>query len=519
MGLNSRKHSNILWNANLHATNTEGVIRKSSIIGTIGPKSQPVEVMVKLINAGLNIVRMNFSHGSHEFHKQTIDNARKAAALANGNQLIAIALDTKGPEIRTGKIRPDIPEPTFEAGHEMIFSTDSKFEEIGDLEVLYIDYPNLWKVVKPGRTIYIDDGIMEFTVLETSENTVKVRAVNSGTLAERKGVNLPGSIIDLPPLSKKDEGDLKFAVENGLDMVFASFIRCADDVRHIREYLGEEGKNIKIISKIESTQGVENFDDILEVSDGIMIARGDLGIEIPAAQVFLYQKSMIAKSNILGKPVICATQMLESMTYNPRPTRAEVSDVANAIIDGADCVMLSGETAKGIYPIEAVKIMSQIAILAESSICQHSTYSDLRDIIPLPVGTTEATCSSAVNAVCELNAKLIICLSVSGTSARMLSKYRPSVPIVVLTRYPYTARNAHLSRGCYPVIYTKEKPVLTGDTAADREVWQMDVDARVQFAIDHAISRGLVSHGDLVVTVQGWRGGVGNTNTIRVLCA
>ncbi|KAJ2790855.1 Pyruvate kinase, partial [Coemansia helicoidea] len=284
-------------------------------------------------------------------------------------------------------------------------------------------------------------------------------------------------------------------------------------------HLGEKGAYIHIVAKIESTQGVDNFDEILAETDGVMIARGDLGVEIPPAQVFIVQKMIIAKCNVAGKPVICATQMLESMTYNPRPTRAEVSDVSNAVMDGADCVMLSGETAKGTYPLHAVRMMSDIALLAESAIAYPPLFNEIRAAIELPVGTTEATCSSAVNAVMEQGAKAIICITTTGTSARLLSKYRPAVPILVVTRNYHTARQVHLSRGCYPFHYQKPAPALNGAEGVAHELWQNDVDERIQFAIAHALESGLVEKGDIVISIQGWRGGLGNTNTMRILCA
>lgn len=275
-----------------------------------------------------------------------------------------------------------------------------------------MDYKNITKVIEPGKLIYVDDGVLSFLVLEVvNETTIRARCLNNGQISSKKGVNLPNTDVDLPALSPKDVADLQFGVKNKVDMIFASFIRRGSDVRHIREVLGEQGKDIQIVVKIENQQGVNNFDEILEETDGVMVARGDLGIEIPAPQVFLAQKMMIAKCNIKGKPVICATQMLESMIYNPRPTRAEVSDVANAILDGADCVMLSGETAKGAYPKEAVKMMHDTCLLAEVSVPSVSLFDDLRSLIPRPAATVESICMSAVSASIELNAGAILVLT------------------------------------------------------------------------------------------------------------
>ena len=276
----------------------------------------------------------------------------------------------------------------------------------------YVDYKNITKVIEPGRTIYVDDGVLAFEVLKiVDEKTLRVRCVNNGKISSKKGVNLPKTDVDLPALSEKDQNDLRFGIKNKVDMVFASFIRSGDDIKHIRRVLGEEGKEIQIIAKVENQQGVNNFDYILKETDGVMVARGDLGIEIPPAQVFIAQKMMIAKCNRAGKPVICATQMLESMTYNPRPTRAEVSDVGNAVLDGADCVMLSGETAKGNYPKESVSMMHQTCSLAETAIPYVSLFNDMRATTPKPVSLLESAAMSAVSTSLEINAGAILVLT------------------------------------------------------------------------------------------------------------
>ena len=276
----------------------------------------------------------------------------------------------------------------------------------------YVDYKNITKVIEAGRTIYVDDGVLSFEVLKVvDDKTLHVRCMNNGKISSKKGVNLPKTDVDLPALSEKDKSDLRFGVKNKVDMIFASFIRRASDVLAIREVLGEDGKEIQIISKIENQQGVNNFDEILKVTDGVMVARGDLGIEIPPAQVFIAQKMMIAKCNLAGKPVICATQMLESMTYNPRPTRAEVSDVGNAVLDGADCVMLSGETAKGNYPKESVTMMHDACLLAERAIPYVSHFDELRSLAARPCDTIESCAMAAVSSSLELNAGAILVLT------------------------------------------------------------------------------------------------------------
>jgi len=479
------------------------LLRLTSIICTIGPSTMSPEKITELRTAGMNIVRLNFSHGSHEYHAQVVANARKSVEMYPGSPL-GIALDTKGPEIRTGTVKQDI---HLKAGQEITITTDPARSENGDSETIYVDYANLPHLVQVGQKVYIDDGLISVEVLSKEKISVRGRVLNSGTISSKKGVNLPQVDVDLPSVSEKDKADLKFGVQQKVDMIFASFIRRKEDVEEVRSILGEEGKNILIISKIENHQGIRNFQDILSVSDGIMVARGDLGIEIPPEKVFLAQKMMISRCNIAGKPIICATQMLESMTYNPRPTRAEVTDVANAVLDGADCVMLSGETAKGVYPVETVQIMDRICREAESAMYYGPFFNELRSITPKPTETSETLACSAVNAVLEQNAAAIIVLTTTGQSARLVSKYRPPCPIVTITRISQTSRQVHLHRGCVSLFY--EKPPL-----AD---WDKDVEARLQWGIEYGKNAGFLALGDYVVTLQGSQSGSGYTNTMRLL--
>ncbi|EME48398.1 hypothetical protein DOTSEDRAFT_67450 [Dothistroma septosporum NZE10] len=503
----------VQWLASLNTEyNPPNQFRRTSIICTIGPKTNSAEKINMLREAGLNVVRMNFSHGSYEYHQTVIDNARKAEKELAGRP-VAIALDTKGPEIRTGNTPGDEDIP-ISAGTEINITTDEKYATESDNKNMYVDYKNITKVIEKGRTIYVDDGVLAFEVLEVvDDKTLKCKTINNGKISSKKGVNLPKTDVDLPALSEKDKADLRFGVKNNVDMVFASFIRRKEDILAIREVLGEDGKDIQIIAKIENQQGVNNFDEILKVTDGVMVARGDLGIEIPPAQVFIAQKMMITKCNIAGKPVICATQMLESMTYNPRPTRAEVSDVGNAVLDGADCVMLSGETAKGNYPKEAVTMMSDTCLLAEAAIPYINAFDELKQLAPRPVPTSESVAMAAVSSSLEQNAGAILVLTTSGSTARLLSKYRPVCPIIMVTRNARASRYSHLYRGVYPFHYAQEKPDFT------KSPWQEDVDARLKWGIKNAIRLGVLKKGDAVVCVQGWRGGMGHTNTIRVVPA
>lgn len=481
--------------------------RKSSIICTIGPSSIDFEVMRDLAAAGMNIVRMNFSHGDYEWHQKVVDTARRVEA-ENPSRPLAIALDTKGPEIRTGQLKDGLSEVKLIKGSRVTVTTDEAYLKAGDATHIYVDYANLPVVVGAGNTIFIDDGLISLLVLSVSGNKVECEVMNSASLGGRKGVNLPNVSVDLPAMSEKDKKDLTFGVENEVDMIFASFVRKPEDVIAIREHLGEKGKAIKIISKIENHEGVRNFDAILRETDGVMVARGDLGIEIPPEKVFLAQKMMISKCNIAGKPIICATQMLETMTVNPRPTRAEVSDVANAIIDGADCVMLSGETAKGLYPLKAVEMMGQIAREAESALFYRVLHAEIVRMTPTPSPINEAIASAAVAASYQTHAGAIVVLTTSGTTAQLVSKYKPACPIITVTRNRRTARQIHLYRGCYPLWFNEER--VEGE-------WQDDVDARFEAAFALGKKIGVLHSGDVVLGVQGWRAGAGSTNTIRFL--
>eukprot|EP00252_Welwitschia_mirabilis_P004993 TRINITY_DN15377_c0_g1_i1.p1 TRINITY_DN15377_c0_g1~~TRINITY_DN15377_c0_g1_i1.p1 ORF type:complete len:511 (-),score=85.38 TRINITY_DN15377_c0_g1_i1:329-1861(-) len=481
----------------------DGRVPKTKIVCTLGPASRSVPMIEKLLRAGMNVARFNFSHGTHEYHQETLDNLRQA--MANTGILCAVMLDTKGPEIRTGFLKDGKPIQLRE-GQEITITTDYTIK--GDTSMISMSYGKLAVDLKPGNTILCADGTITLTVLSVDPNsgTVRCRCENTALLGERKNVNLPGVVVDLPTLTEKDKEDiLKWGVPNKIDMIALSFVRKGSDLVNVRQVLGSYAKNIMLMSKVENQEGVVNFDDILRESDAFMVARGDLGMEIPVEKIFLAQKMMIYKCNLLGKPVVTATQMLESMIKSPRPTRAEATDVANAVLDGTDCVMLSGESAAGSYPELAVKIMARICIEAESSLDYGAIFKELIRSTPLPMSPLESLASSAVRTANKAKASLIVVLTRGGTTAKLVAKYRPAVPILsvvvpVLTTdlFDWTCSDETPAR--HSLIYRGLIPVLAEGSAkaTDSESTEVILDA----ALKTAQARGLCKKGDAIVALH-----------------
>ena len=467
-------------------------IKRTKIVCTLGPASDKEEILRELVKSGLNVCRFNFSHGSHEEHKERMDLVKKVREELG--QPVAILLDTKGPEIRTGNF--DEPEVLLEEGQKF---TITMKDVVGNKEMCTVSYKGLVNDVVPGDTILIDDGLVGLKVEEINGDDIVCIVENSGIVKNHKGVNVPGVKINLPALTEKDIKDIEFGISEGIDYIAASFVRKASDVLAIREVLeNNNATHIQIISKIENQEGIDNIDSILQVSDGIMVARGDLGVEIPTPEIPIAQKMMIKKCNQLGKPVITATQMLDSMMRNPRPTRAEVTDVANAIYDGTDAIMLSGETAAGKYPVEAVKTMATIAKRTEETL-KYNELLKKRKIEDVTVtnAISYATCTTSA----DLNAKAIISFTTSGHTARMVSKFRPQAPIIATTEDEGVMRRLALVWGVYPV-----KTSHVGST-----------DEVVANSIESAKEKNYLDNGDLVVITAGAPNGIsGTTNLIKV---
>ena len=468
-------------------------MRKTKIICTIGPASETKEKMRELMLAGMNVARFNFSHGTHEEQKvkfERVIQVREELGLP-----VATLLDTKGPEIRLRDFEGGKAE--LKAGQTFTLTTE---EMLGNAEKASISYKNLKNDISVGTTILIDDGLIEMEVTDIRGEEIVCRVINGGFVSNHKGVNVPGAILSMPYISEVDRADILFGIEMGFDFLAASFARTKEDVLEVRKILDEHGSRMKIIAKIENMQGIQNLEEILQVSDGIMVARGDMGVEIPLEEVPILQKKMIKLANAQGKHVITATQMLESMIKNPRPTRAETTDIANAIYDGTTAIMLSGESAAGLYPVEAVQTMARIAECTERNIDYRTRISELSgsDKSDITTAIAYATCTTAM----DLGAAAIITVTLSGYTAESISRYKPGCPIVGCTMEGRVYRQLNLLWGVAPLVINRED----------------DSEALFTAAVEEARKAGYVKDGDIVVITAGVPLGIaGKTNMIRVV--
>ena len=467
-------------------------MRKTKIVCTLGPATDREGVLRALVSSGMDVARFNFSHGSHAEHKGRLDALK---ALREELDLpVAAMLDTKGPEIRLKTFAGGSVQ--LRAGQEFTLTTEDR---VGDETGCSITYGELPQDVKLGNAILLDDGLVRLTVLETTDSAIRCRVENDGVMKDRKGVNVPNVRLSMPYMSQRDREDILFGVEQGFDYIAASFVRTAADVREIRRLLDEQNSDIQIIAKIENQEGVSNLADILAAADGVMVARGDMGVEIDFTEIPIIQKDMIAQCVAAGKPVITATQMLDSMIEHPRPTRAEITDVANAIYDGTSAIMLSGETAAGKYPVEAVQTMDAIARRTESDINYAKRMRNLasQGRMSIAAATAHAACTTAM----DIGADAILTVSKSGTTARLVSRFRPGTMVIALLMDPPVQRQMALYWGVVP---------LTMPRASS-------TDELVDFAVQAAEQAGVVKQGDLVVVTAGVPVGVsGTTNMIRV---
>ena len=466
-------------------------MRKTKIICTIGPASESEERLKELMLAGMNVARFNFSHGTHEEQKVKLTRVIKVS-----NELglpVATLLDTKGPEIRLKDFEGG--KAMLEAGQQFTLTTD---EVMGTAEKASITYKNLKDDVKKGMTILIDDGKIEMTIEKITENDIVCRVINGGAVSNHKGINAPGAVLSMPYISDVDRADITFCAQMGFDFLAASFARCKEDILEVRKILDEHKSKAKIIAKIENMQGIDNLDEILEVSDGIMVARGDMGVEIPAQDVIFAQKHIIKRCNQVGKPVITATQMLDSMIKNPRPTRAEAGDVTNAILDGTDAVMLSGESAKGKYPREAVRTMNTICERTDSY-CEENHGKVFPAVVSAKT-VTDSACLAAVEAADALNVPVIVVATEHGNSARAIRKFNPKAEILALTPNVKAARQLCVTRGVMPKIVDRIS----------------STDEFLQLGKKLAVEMGLAKAGDKIVMVNGALVPSGITNTMSV---
>ena len=469
-------------------------MKKTKIVCTMGPNTNDKNIMLELAKNGMDVARFNFSHGDYAEHQSRLEILKEVRKELD--RPVAALLDTKGPEIRTGVLK-DGKKVSLKEGQTFTLTTR---EIIGDETITHINYSGLNEDVAAGNKILIDDGLIELEVEKVEGTEIVCTVINGGELGEKKGVNVPNVKIKLPALTEKDKEDIRFGIKQGFDFIAASFVRTADCIREIKSMLDSEGSAIKVIAKIENAEGIDNLDEIIAVADGIMVARGDMGVEIPAQEVPHIQKEIIRKCNAAYKPVITATQMLDSMMENPRPTRAEITDVANAIYDGTSAIMLSGETAAGKYPVETVKTMNAIALRTEADINhakRMAMQSSGRGRLSVAAATAHAACTTAQ----EIGADAIITVSQSGTTARLVSRFHPGTPIIACLLSRQVQRQMALYWGVEPIMM----PYVNS------------TDELVSHAVESAEAAGLVRQGDLVVVTAGVPVGIsGTTNMIRV---
>ena len=467
---------------------------KTKIVCTLGPASRTEKVMTEMLRAGMNVARLNFSHGTHEYHKEMIETFR--AARDKLGVPAAVMLDTKGPEVRLRTFQNGT--ATLCEGATFTLTTEDVEGDDTRVSVSYADLPSQ---LKPGDRVLIDDGRLELRVTDLTETDVTCVVVIGGEVSNRKGVNIPGVHLDIPYLSEQDMADLRFGVEMDVDYIAASFVRTADDIIAMRNYLDYYGgHNIRILAKIENAEGIENFESILEAANGIMVARGDMGVEVDYERLPGLQKRFIRRCYQSGKVVITATQMLESMIHNTTPTRAEITDVANAVFDGTSAVMLSGETAMGDHPARVVKVMGRIAAQAEKDAFEIGAYRAIAGHERYTGDATDAICDAACTTARDLNAAAILTVTRSGYTAQHLSKYRPSEPIVAATPDEKTYNQLALCWGVYPI----------------HAIYQPDTNVLVTHAVDCAKRFGYVKAGDRVVVTAGGTGESGTTDVLKV---
>jgi pyruvate kinase len=468
--------------------------RRAKIVCTLGPASSSEAMIRELLRAGMDVARLNFSHGTHEEHARVIERVRRAAEKED--RTVGILQDLQGPKMRTGRLKYRTPV-ALKAGSRV---TITPRDVPGTASLISTTFQDLAREVNAGSRILLSDGLIELRVKAVRGDEVECEVLNGGLLAEHQGINLPGAVLSVPSLTPKDYKDLEFGLEHGVDIVAVSFVRCAEDVRRVKRLIGERKSDVPVIAKLEKPQAVEDMDNILEVADGVMVARGDLGVEMPPETVPIIQKNVIRRAADFRKPVITATQMLESMCENPRPTRAEASDVANAVFDGTDAVMLSGETASGRYPCEAVTIMARIVVEAETHLRQSEPPRRRRE----PRATfsiAETICESVAHAAADVHMRAIAVFTETGNTARLISKHRPRVPVFAFTPFPEVGNRLNLLWGVQPVVLPQ----------AARSSEEM-----VQGAERQLLHLGKAAPGDVIGVVAGTQQTSGSTNFIRL---